>query len=102
MADISQDLPYGGENYYTCVAQTIDKGLMYGFPLTSPYCPGQFCGSSTARYAEVIESVYRLVRTQVYASYQAPWNEIAQRKQENISTIPVLWHPVIDNKAAEC
>lgn len=36
---------YNDESYYYCVATVADNEYMYGYPLlTSPLCPGLFCG----------------------------------------------------------
>lgn len=67
-------------NYFYCVAGIVDAWIMKGYPLqTSLFCPGKFCGSALARYDELVESLYRLVRPSVLKNYTADRSKIGQR-----------------------
>lgn len=43
------------------------------------FCPGKFCGNAIARYDELVESIYRLIRPQVLSTYTADRKSINQR-----------------------
>lgn len=76
---------------------------MYGFPRdTSPYCPGKFCGESTARFTEVVESLYRIVRGTVYDHYQINRTDVSTWIASRDITIPVSRQPIISTQAKEC
>ncbi len=68
------------KDYFYCVAGVVDAWVMQGYPLqTSLFCPGKFCGATLARYDELVESLYRLVRPQVLQNYTANRQEISKR-----------------------
>ena len=52
---------YNEESYYYCVATVADREYMYGYPLlTSPICPGLFCGERPMTRAEFLQVVINI------------------------------------------
>lgn len=73
-------------NYYYCVARVVDKGIMNGFPkMTSPFCPGKFCGSSFLTVSELIESLVRLVGATMRKKYEINRIDVARRAKDTPS-----------------
>lgn len=73
-----------GQDYYYCVASTIDKWVMNGYPKsTSPYCPGKFCGSSFLTWSEFAESLVRLIGPTVRDEYPIDWRAVAVRAKDS-------------------
>ena len=63
---------------------------MYGFPqATSPFCRGMFCGAHLARYSEVVESLYRVIRPHIFKEYKLNRFDVGNRMQEHKQDIPV-------------
>lgn len=67
-------------DFFYCVAGVTDHEVMKWYPLqTSLFCPGKFCGSTIARYDEMVESIYRLLSPNIFPTYTADRQAITQR-----------------------
>ena len=73
---------YNNQSYYYCVASVGDREYMYGYPiLSSPTCPGQFCGKNSMTKAEFIQVVINIISNYIAKDYSADRKKIKIRKE---------------------
>ena len=76
---------------------------MYGFPEdTSPFCRGMFCGAHLAKYSEVVEGIYRILRSSLYKNYSLSRFDVGKWIQENKQDIPVSWFGIAKKNLETC
>lgn len=71
---------YREESYYYCVASVADREYMYGYPLlTSPTCPGIFCGAKQMTNAEFVQVIINIAKNYISDRYTTNWSTIEIR-----------------------
>lgn len=100
---------YKDKSYYYCVATVADKSYMFGYPiLTSPLCPGKFCGENNMSKWEFIQVVTNILSKYIEKNYQTNWKRIQERyKKQSIWTYSYnifndTDQSIINNKAEQC
>ncbi|MEF2176159.1 MAG: thrombospondin type 3 repeat-containing protein [Candidatus Absconditabacteria bacterium] len=63
-------------DYFYCVAYAGLKGYVNGFPTSSAFCGGRYCGANNATYAEVIQAMINIVGEQVHNKYNVKWSDV--------------------------
>jgi hypothetical protein len=97
------DTVYQEEDYFYCVAYVADHEYMYGFPReTSPFCRGKFCGANQARYSELVESLYRVIRPYILSDYTVNRSDISTRVEEQQPSLSIEQLATIAQGVEQC
>ena len=68
---------YNWKSYYYCVASVADKQYMFWYPLlSSPICPGLFCGSNSMTKAEFVQVVINILSQYIFKNYSTNRSKI--------------------------